>query len=43
MDADTGIFKISKTSYIFTSWLEKNIRNKIFFLDWCSGAVILFV
>ena len=36
MDADIGIFKISETSFVCTDWLEKKIRNKKFFLDWCS-------
>ena len=31
MDANKGIFKISETSFVCTDWLEKKIRNKIFF------------
>ena len=36
MDADIEIFKISETSFVCTDWLEEKIRNKKFFLDWCS-------
>ena len=31
MDTNAGVFKISKTSYIFTDCLEETIRNKNFF------------
>ena len=31
MNTNARVFKISKTSYIFTYFLEETIRNKIFF------------
>ena len=36
MDTNAGVFKISKTSYIFTDRLEETIRNKKKILDWSS-------
>ena len=36
MDTNSGVFKISKTSYICTDCLEETIRNKKIFLDWSS-------
>ena len=36
MNTNAGVFKISKTSYIFTDFLEETIRNKKNFLDWSS-------
>ena len=38
MDTNAGVFKISKTSYIYTDCLEETIRNKKIFL---TGLVIL--
>ena len=37
MDTNAGVFKISKTSYIYTDCLEETIRNKKIFLD-CSSV-----
>ena len=36
MNTNAGVFKISKTSYIFTDRVEETIRNKKIFLDWSS-------
>ena len=43
MDIKTGVFKISKTSYIFTDFLEETIRNKNFFFDWSSVSSLIVI
>ena len=40
MDTNAGVFKISKTFYIFTDRVEETIRNKKFFLDWSSVSTL---
>ena len=36
MDTNAGVFKISKTSFIYTDCLEETIRKKKNFLDWSN-------
>ena len=43
MDINAGVFKISKTSYIFTDFLEETIRNKNFFFDWSSVSSLIVI